>query len=270
MTNLKTGKDEIININMKYLLNSKFDKLEGYKPANLRESKESKIGTRKIIDDDDRYESDNTTYPYSAIAYLEARDTYGNFKTSGTAFMVSDNIAITAAHCVKGYQGIRIYPGYSKGYAPFGEARVNMVLTDQRYTDFKDKNIDEPFYDWAILILDQNIGNASGWLGANSLVGNNCGFASYPSDRFKNGYPVQIYSPGKFAGLNVRGEKVYFTSDTKGGSSGGPLMHRDENDQYYAHGICSFEINNSMYTYNFAQWITQEFLKTAIYIVNNY
>ncbi len=272
ITNLKTGKNETLNMNisMKKLLNSKFDKIEGYKPANLRQIKEKEIDMKKIINDDDRYEAENTKYPYSAIAYLEARDTYGNLKSIGTAFMISDNVAITAAHCVKGYQAINIYPGYSKGYAPFGGAQANMILTDQRYTDFKDKDIKEPFYDWAILILDKNIGNNSGWLGLTSDIGNNCGFSSYPVDKFKNGYAVQIYSPGKFAGLDTYGEKVYFTNDTIGGSSGGPVMHRYGNDQYYAHGICSFEHSAPQYTYNFAQWITQDLLKTAIYIVNNY
>ena len=115
--------------------------------------------------------------------------------------MISDNIAITAAHCACNTTDRTLYPGYSKGNAPFGGARINQVIIHPNYDPNvwgNEKRIyKEDIHDWAILILDRNIGNNTGWLGTRTYNGNNLGFVSYPVDKNYYGYPVQMYSPRK-------------------------------------------------------------------------
>ena len=77
--------------------------------------------------------------------------------------MVNDNIALTAAHCVKDRDNITIFPGYNNGKTPFGGAYVTAYITDNRYNPnvwTNGTNVNNTdIHDWAILILDRNIGN---------------------------------------------------------------------------------------------------------------
>ena len=236
-----------------------------------------------IIGDDNREESINTMFPYSAVAYLEVNDAKGSIR--GTSFMVNDNIAITAAHCVKGRDNITIFPGYNKGSAPFGGANVTAYITDNRYnpniwtsdSDFRYIDV----HDWAILILDRNIGNQTGWLGTSSEISAITGFVSYPADKSKNGLPLQMYSPGKVVGWDTF-NKILFTHDTVGGSSGGPVMGINQKGEYYAFGICSYETKiqeedetkrkeiKKQIRYNFAQRLNSEIIGHLINIINTY
>jgi len=63
--------------------------------------------------------------------------------------------------------------------------------------------------------------------------------------------------------------KIYFTSDTMPGSSGGPLMSRNEND-IFAFGINSFQNSSNFIRYNFAQRIDEYMMNYIIYYINNY
>lgn len=285
LTDLRTGRTTKMNFNN----NNIKEKLsiKSYIPEDRKNKKISinkdNMKLNNIIGDDNREEAINTMFPYSAVAYLEVNDNKGF--TRGTAFMVNDNIAMTAAHCVKGRNNITIFPGYSKGSAPFGGANVTAYITDNRYdpniwtSGSNLRNID--IHDWAILILDRNIGNKTGWLGTSAEMSSITGFVSYPEDKSKNGLPLQMYSPGKVVGWDSS-NKIYFTHDTVGGSSGGPVMGINQKGEYYVFGICSYgsKINEKdeakrkeiekQIRYNFAQRFNDEIIGHLINIINTY
>lgn len=273
LTDLKSGKTTKMNFNK----NNVKEKLsiKSYIPEDRKNKKISinkgNMQLNHVIGDDNREESTNTMFPYSAVAYLEVNDNKGF--TTGTAFMVNDNIAITAAHCVKGRNNITIFPGYSKGSAPFGGAYVTAYITDNRYnpniwtSNLDLRNID--IHDWAILILDRNIGNKTGWLGTSAEISKITGFVSYPGDKFKNGFPVQIYSPGKVLDWIYLLNKIYFIHDMMPGSSGGPIMGINKDGDYYAFGICSYhEIHN--YSHNYGQLLGNEVIGHLLEAIKTY
>ena len=273
LTDLKSGKTTKMNFdgnNIKEKLS-----IKSYIPEDRKNKKISinkgNMKLNNIIGDDNREEANNTMFPYSTVAYLEVNDSYGI--TRGTAFMVNDNIAITAAHCVKNRNNITIFPGYSNGKTPFGGAYVTAYIIDNRY----DPNIwtngtnvnNTDIHDWAILILDRNIGNVTGWLGTSSTISAITGFVSYPIDKYKNGLPMQIYSPGKVWGWDYNLNKVYFMHDMLPGSSGGPVMGINNDGDYYAFGICSYQETGNI-KYNYAQLLSNQVIGYLIEAIKTY
>ena len=273
LTDLKSGKTTKMNFdrnNIKEKLS-----IKSYIPEDRKNKKISinkgNMKLNNIIGDDNREEANNTMFPYSTVAYLEVNDSKGF--TRGTAFMVNDNIALTAAHCVKDRDNITIFPGYNNGKTPFGGAYVTAYITDNRYNPnvwTKGTNVNNTdIHDWAILILDRNIGNLTGWLGTSSDISGITGFVSYPTDKFKNGFPLQVYSPGKVLEWSYSLNKIYFTHDTIVGSSGGPIMGINRDGDYYAFGICSYhELNNN--SYNYGQLLSNEVIGHLIEAIGRY
>ena len=66
---------------------------------------------------------DTTIFPHSSICYI-----YG----VGTAFYISKNRLLTAAHCVGGQTSLRIMPGFNAGSKPFGEFTVSATGSDSK------------------------------------------------------------------------------------------------------------------------------------------
>ncbi len=125
---------------------------------------------------------DLSDHPISAnVALVWSNDIISKSATcSGT--LVHRNIVITDAHCIttstpekivwKERRDLKVSPAHSGGYPNenFGEVGVTHLIIPKKYYDGGISNLK---YDFALLVLDQNIGDEAGWYGLKNLTENN-------------------------------------------------------------------------------------------------
>lgn len=108
-----------------------------------------------------------TDYPYT---------TMGLFANACPGVLVSKRFVLTAGYCVfntqdgKWYDNLDFFPAYDGKNAPFGSVKWKNIFAPVGYT--KDKN---PDYNFAIVELEQDIGDKTGWMG----------FSHFPEFPFK-------------------------------------------------------------------------------------
>lgn len=182
------------------------------------------IEPTNIIGSDGRSRVTNTTsFPYSAICYLETKWKDGT-TTIGTAWMYWKDIAITAGHCVYSSdrggwaKSVTIWPGRNGSTTPYGSAYAKVMHTSTAWTNSSNAN-----YDYGLLELNKNIGTSTGYFGmhwtSSSLNGKSINVAGYPGSSIKI---RQLWKMnGKVASCNAN--KVYYSIDTEGGQSGSPV-----------------------------------------------
>ena len=198
----------------------------GYIPPSLEKANENMIAPFSIIGEDGRKNVNPTTsFPYCSIAYIETSWPNGS-ETKGTAWMLSQDAAVTAGHCVYAseYGGwadsIKIWPG-KDGYGlwnnPYGTANATEFYTDKNYIE--NGNSD---FDWGIIELDEDIGFQTGWLG---LYYSQAGYTNtevtisgYPGDHQYYQYEMQ----GVIS--SCTNNKLYYDIDTFSGQSGSPIF----------------------------------------------
>ena len=190
--------------------------------------------------------TDTDEFPYSAICYMEMKIDGKN--KSATAFMIGDNVAITAGHCV--YDNgdwatdIKLYPGKSgAGFwnNPFGSVTVSEANVFAPYWSEGENFI----HDWAVLVLDKDIGNETGWFGFTWEHGD------YGSQTFTmtgyardiDGYAVDDGYQYTHSGTIATIADSYFlhTMDVTEGQSGGPIY----TNAHIVYGIqsCTVSLN---------------------------
>lgn len=111
--------------------------------------------------------------PYSAIGFLRCKKdsiflTYGY----GTAFLISDKFALTAAHNIydkesnKWVKSGQFYPG-KNGFGitndPYGATYFDAMAVCTQYIDNTEPNTDS-CYDWGVIRLHEGMGNVCGIL----------------------------------------------------------------------------------------------------------
>lgn len=221
--------------------------IEGYSGIS-NETNYPNVSLFQLVGKDDRIVVDTPTQdPYSHVCYIEY--TYANgTTTSATAWLAGPSIAVTSAHCVydagKGgwIKSMRVYPGYKKGQTPpFGSANVTKMHVYNAWI-----NVGGARNDFAILELDNAIGNKAGYFG----------FACNTSILNKN---VRVTGyPGKFKGIMKTAKDIvsdeqtkYFIyhTDTESGQSGSPAYRGS-----IVYGVHS----RSHGSYNVAYRITEE------------
>lgn len=178
------------------------------------------------------YYTNSSTYPRSAVVYIEA--TYATGATyTGTGVVVGQNDILTASHVIysAGDGGlatdVRVYPGRDGLSMPYGsyEAQsVNYFAVDLDADGLIPQA--ESQYDLAMLGFDQALGNSTGWFGIDRWASS--GFF------YVTGYPG-IYAD--YTGPRMTEDYGYaYTSSTtttwghssleiNSGNSGGPLWH---------------------------------------------
>ena len=190
---------------------------------------------------------DTDEFPYSAIAYMEMEYENG-VSNNATAFMISPNVAMTAAHNLfeKYSSGndpvwattVEICPGRN-GYmifswAPFDHAEaIEVVISKQYYTESIGSELSD-YYDWGFIRLDDDIGNECGYFGfeLGASYGSLVYISGYPDEKNKqqwmgSGHTLD-YSDFGFDPTYVR----HYDVDTTYGQSGAPVYRETNGGEF--------------------------------------
>ncbi len=182
--------------------------------------------------------SEVMSLPYRATCRIKA-DVYGN-ELVGSGYLAGPKVVVTAAHCVMNmddndnlFADWVAYPGYNNGRS------YNDVSSgwSKIYYSSNWKSTHSPAYDWAICVLNSDIGNTTGWwgtysYGSNSAMNNiSVRLYGYPLDLARGA--LQYYSTGTIS--DTQNEYFYSSAKAIGGFSGGPYARTSDN---YVVGIC--------------------------------
>lgn len=183
-------------------------------------------------------------YPYCAVGmiefYADLNDD-GIFDASecvgmGTAFLVAEDIILTAAHCIwnDAYSDctrkILFYPamnGFNDSYRTTYSTYVVYTLIPSAY-----KNSQDETQDWALCRIKHDRGNTFGWFGLSSsagiVIGSNVSLSGYPGN--EQGHPAVTYGyQYKSTGTvtSKMGYELVSTNYVRSGYSGGPIYDSD-------------------------------------------
>lgn len=183
---------------------------------------------------DDRTQVGNTTsYPWRAIAHLEIAAADGNNFTC-TGWFIGPHTVATAGHCVYlrdngGWaNSIRVIPGRNGNSLPYGSQYGSYFWSVKGWTNDGDSD-----YDYGAIILpNNNLGNATGWFGFASysfftLLGMGVNTAGYPGDK---AYGTMWFDYGHIYWVGSR--RIQYDMDTAGGQSGSPVWRLIDGNRY--------------------------------------
>lgn len=216
---------------------------EGWFPTGS-DSETNDASTYSLIGKDNRTKVEDTEeFPYSAICYIEI-DWPDGSTSLGTAWMIYGDIAITAGHCVYSSkhggwaENIKLWPG-KDGYGfwnnPYGTTETTSLHTASQWTASEDEE-----YDWAVLELEDNIGDKTGWFGfgwtSADLTGTEVTISGYPGERQYYQYKMTDEI------TRCTANKLYYNVlDTTGGQSGSPIYTSGN----VAYGIHCYGLNSN-------------------------
>ncbi|MCI8362026.1 MAG: hypothetical protein HFJ41_02615 [Clostridia bacterium] len=141
---------------------------EGYIPSKYIQSSLPKKETTAFFSSDSAQRITNTSvYPYIQTCRIKAYD--GSVDEGhaiyGTASIVGPKAALTCAHCVFNdkksntkYLNWTIYPGYNNGTYYGTACGWDTVYYSNTWMETHDYE-----YDWAICVLQSDVGNQIGW-----------------------------------------------------------------------------------------------------------
>ncbi len=250
---LITGETSLVSMNDRIsgINNGSRQNTNAYVPSTMKGG----ISPNVIIGDDERTQVTNTSStPYYGIAQLEAVYT-DSTAANGTGFMVSENVMLTVGHmCMS-----------EKSNAPISSMTVNLgrngstIPTTAYVTSYyvcANYNYfgDDVKDDYAILILNSNVGNTTGWLGVgyNSdsfFTNNNFTITGYPGDKT---FATMWKSSGKMSSCSTY--ELSYKIDMMGGQSGAPIYTYLSSSGYVAYGINAAETSSM----NYGRRMTQE------------
>lgn len=217
--------------------------------------------SRSIIGDDDREIVDSTsTYPYSAIGYLNITFSDG-CTAKGTGFMVSSNCMLTAGHCLmcdehnSDVNSMTIYFGYTTTPSYLKKVKATtdnaVFYTDPDYTG------SEKDYDYGYVVFDSDVGKTTGWFGlaarSNSVLTD--------MDIITAGYRRGILYECSGVIHSVTTYRVKYDTDTEAGQSGSPVYYYNSTYGYQAVAIHTHGTSTSE-EYNSGWRITSAFINT--------
>jgi len=225
---------------------------KGMIPDNLK----SKIGkpratrdmqSRHVFGNDDRFIFQDTSFPFSTV---------GRVSTGCTGTMIGPHHVLTASHCLSS-EPMTFTPSYFNGKAPFGTASVTNVIFWELVGQDSGLSNEEVAFDYAVLILDCEMGHNTGWMGVKvySESWNNEPYWSnigYPVSVTNNQRPVYtgsgaIWTTEDFMKNNLEGKLLGHFIDIEPGHSGGPL-YATWNDGPYIIGVISSQSYQPSYT----------------------
>lgn len=184
-------------------------------------SSSTNVSVKAIIGGDNRTRAYN-----SAICYILANG------QRGTGFLISPNVVVTAAHLVYDYTSktfrtsVTVTPGKngSISSAPYGSCSSMRIIIPEYANDGATK------HDYALLILNDNLGSQAGWLNMtfsdDLLDGKTVNTQSYSStDPSGNTSYYQWSGYGTVWGeKDLNNGNFLNNCDTTGGASGSPIL----------------------------------------------
>lgn len=223
--------------------------LVGPDTSALRDIAVASFGERAALETvhghDDRVQITNTdVYPWRVHASLliTAAD---NSQWIGTGWFIGPHTLITAGHVVhiknSGVPGrdgwvknIIVMPGRNGTSLPYGSVTSTNFHSVTGWTNNGDEN-----YDYAAIIIPNELGNTVGWLGFGvytdaELLATTGNISGYPGDKPSG---TQWYDSHKVDSVNER--KVFYDIDTFGGQSGA-AVYRIINNSRYAFAVHAY------------------------------
>lgn len=180
-----------------------------------------------IVGADNQYRIKNTkANPYRKVVRLYMQYPDGVYVGSGT--MIAPNLVLTAAHNVynidtdKWASKVSVVPAQNGGSRPYGTYTASNYYVLRDYKSISGRNQFQQ--DVAVVRLSRNVSSSVGYLpiSTGGHVGQRVQVTGYPSySRSKSNYMYTM-----FGNIGQRdGNVFYYTIDTEGGQSGGPVLN---------------------------------------------
>lgn len=185
---------------------------------------------QSVIGVDERVRiTDTTEFPFSAIAYLELEDEFGDVIGSCTGTFIGPDALLTAGHCLWDFDvddwaewNIRVIPGKDGDYEPFGYDYAADWWVPDAYID-----TGSPDWDWGVIKMpDDSLSAYAGWLtmavadtGALEAPDFQPVIVGYPGDKPH----ATMWGLVRSAFLEVGDFTLYYDIDTAPGQSGSAI-----------------------------------------------
>lgn len=181
---------------------------------------------------DNRTVFQDTSYPWSAFGRCETN--LGPF----SGVMIGPRHILTCNHGIDwtpppGYAAdwLKFTPSYYNGNEPFGSTYATHIYWIKKDNNDGFSNGDEDQYDYVVLVLNDRLGDYTGWLGARRYTDDWDGLEAwwhigYPSDLTSMERPV-YQSWFDMDGDNSQSDEhqaIYHLADVWPGQSGGPMF----------------------------------------------
>ncbi len=239
-----------------------------------------------VVGTDNRKELRNDLigkWPYSALCHLLITFPSGR-QESGTAWLISPRLAITAGHCIYnkrhgGYaRSIAIWPGRHGGTGHRYQASPRFFV-NAPYKTYDDRGdaTRKQYYDYGGIVLGQSADSAGAFgfrpYTSAELTSKTVNIVGYPAQRPEPSNPNQHrWQYGELWGhaaavYSIQDRLLYYTVDTTGGVSGAPVFRSIRHEgsvRYIAVGVhtaaASDRLNqavriNSTISNTFLQWM---------------
>ncbi len=190
---------------------------QGYTPIGSPDPS-ADVSVTGVIGEDGRVMvSDLTVMPYSAVALVNTTWDDGT-NSFGTAWFVSKNVLVTAAHVVHDSSGwattVTVMPGVSVGSYPYGTHTPTNIYTTTAWIQSG-----QDYTDYAVIILGSDVGNETGWFSMRAL--SNAANQSVVITGYKQRY--YQHRMGGITTAHTPGGMIRYQIDTSGGQSGAPV-----------------------------------------------
>lgn len=182
-----------------------------------------------IFGADNRMTFQDTAYPWSTVGLVETN------RGAGSGVVIGPRHLLTVSHVIDwnapaGFAAnwVRFTPSYFDGGAPFGVTYGTNIYWYLKEDGDGFISGDEGNFDYVVVVLDQPIGQSTGWMGARGYDDdwdslNVWSHMGYPADLNSGNRPIFI-SPFTLDGSDDAAQSMNHTADVFPGQSGGPVF----------------------------------------------